>query len=39
MDTDKAKSTPPESDGVHSPQEDSDTWEDMSGSGDGMVSL
>ena len=39
MDTDEEESTPPQSDGVHSPQEDSDSWEDVSDTDDGTISL
>jgi hypothetical protein len=39
VNTDKAESTLPQSDGGHSPQEDSDSWEDISDSDDGMLSL
>ena len=35
----KKKAPPPQSDGVHSPQEDSDSWEDVSDTDDGTISL
>ena len=39
VDTDDEESTPPQSDSRHSPQENSDSWEDASDSDDGTISL